>query len=90
MFILSFVTFLAELKESIARTSVSVEQMYCDPLLQQVGDQLGEAGAELVPLLWVWLVAVGFRCALQCVLKTRRFLMKQRKDSFLKSCCSFP
>ncbi|OPJ68309.1 ubiquitin carboxyl-terminal hydrolase 28 isoform B [Patagioenas fasciata monilis] len=25
-----------ELKESIARTSVAVEQMYCDPLLQQV------------------------------------------------------
>lgn len=33
---LSFPVLWADLKESIARTSLSIEQMYCDPLLQQV------------------------------------------------------
>lgn len=32
----SFVMFLADLKESITRVNLSIEQMYCDPLLQQV------------------------------------------------------
>lgn len=35
---LSLVMFLADLKRSIARISLSIEQIYCDPLLQQVGD----------------------------------------------------
>lgn len=30
--------FLADLKESIARINLSIKQMYCDPLLQQVGN----------------------------------------------------
>lgn len=30
--------FLADLKESIARVSLSVDEMYSDPHLQQVGD----------------------------------------------------
>lgn len=32
----SFMMFLADLKESITRVNLSIEQMYCDPLLQQV------------------------------------------------------
>lgn len=36
--------FLADLKESIARIDLSIEQMYCDPLLQQVRNAAPSVG----------------------------------------------